>query len=134
MHYLTLDEVIFLHDDFILTYGGSSGIRDFGLLESAIFRSQASFGGTDLYPTIFDKAAALLHGILFNHPFVDGNKRTAIGAAAAFLAKNGWSLKAKLEEVVAFPLAIEKTRPDIDTIALWLKEHSKKEKAKAVWK
>lgn len=130
MRHISLDDVIFIHDDMIRTYGGSLGVRDFRLLESAVFRGQASFGGKDLYPTIFDKAAAMLHSILFNHPFVDGNKRTAIGSAAAFLAKNAWSLNVTLEELVAFPLAVEKTRPDIETIAAWLKEHAKKNRKK----
>lgn len=128
MKYLTINEVIFLHNDFVDTYGGSQGIRDHELLESALFRPQTSFGGEDLYPTVFTKAAALLHGILFNHPFVDGNKRTAIGSAAALLMKNDWELVASLEELVAFPLAIEKTRPPMEDIADWLKEHSRKRK------
>ena len=98
------------------------------LLESAVFRPQASFGGKDLYPTVFDKAASLFYGILFNHPFVDGNKRSALGCTAAFLAKNDYHFTATIEEMVAFPLAVEKMRPDQAEIAQWLKEHTKRRK------
>lgn len=126
MRYLSLEEVLFLHDDLIKTYGGSLGIRDANLLESAVFRPQSTFGEHDLYPSVFDKAATLLHGILFNHPFVDGNKRTAVASAAAFLAKNGWQFTSTTQELVAFPLAVEKTHPEVSEIALWLQEHAVK--------
>ena len=73
---ISLKEVLYLHEQSIKDFGGSHGIRDHGLLESAIERPNATFGGEELYPTIFLKAAALLESIVKNHPFVDGNKRT----------------------------------------------------------
>lgn len=124
--YPTLAEVVFAHDSLIAKFGGSLGIRDDGLLESAVFRCQATFGGADLYQTIFDKAAAILHSVLFDHPFVDGNKRTAVTSAATLLEKNGWKLTASQDELVAFPLAVEKTRPEISEIASWLRKHSRR--------
>ena len=77
MRYLTLKEALELHSRVIEQSGGSSGIRDFGLLESALAQPLMTFGGVDLYPTISEKASALCFSIVKNHPFVDGNKRLA---------------------------------------------------------
>jgi len=73
----SLEEVIFFHDKAIDLYGGSKGIRDFGALDSALNRPWQTFASEDLYPTCFEKAAAILESIILNHPFIDGNKRTA---------------------------------------------------------
>lgn len=123
--HITLDEVIAIHDSMIELYGGSFGIRDFGLIQSAISRPFASFGGEDLYPSIFDKAAALFHSLMFNHAFVDGNKRTTISVTARFLAINGFSLEASDRKFVDFPLQVENEHLDLETIGHWLKKHSK---------
>lgn len=128
MKYLSVADVIFIHDDMIAKYGGSPGIRDMGLLESAVHRSRASFGGQDLYPTVFEKTAALFHSILLNHPFFDGNKRTAITSAAFFLENNGYTFKASVEGVIAFPLFVEETRTGILEIAHWFKGNAHKRK------
>ena len=126
MKYLSLDEVIAIHDDMIEEYGGSHGIRDLGLIQSAISRPQASFGGQDLYPSIFHKAAALFHSVMFNHAFVDGNKRTTISVTARFLTLNGFSLEVSQKMFVEFPLKVENEHLDLETIGAWLKKHSKK--------
>jgi death on curing protein len=128
--YLTVDEVIAIHNHFVKKFGGTLGLRDDGLLESAVFRCQTSFGGNDLYATIFDKAAAIFHSLIFDHPFVDGNKRAAIMSAASLLVRNGHNFVATDEELVAFPLAVERTRPDILEIAAWFKSHCRKGKMK----
>ncbi len=83
--FLSLDDVLTLHDMQIERYGGSSGIRDQGLLESAIGMPQASFGGVYMHPSLFEMAAAYTFHIAENQPFVDGNKRTALAAALVFL-------------------------------------------------
>ncbi len=124
--HLPLDEVIAIHDSMIELYGGSFGIRDIGLLQSAISRPQASFGGTDLYPTIFDKAAALFHSLIFNHAFVDGNKRTTMTTTARFLAVNGYSVEVSQREFVEFPLRVENKHLSLGEITVWLKKNSKK--------
>lgn len=124
--YLSLEEVIFLHDELVLKYGGVLGVRDEKLLESAVYRCQASFGGKGLYKNIFEKAAALFHGIIFDHPFVDGNKRTAIMGAGSLLRRNGYKFDASDTELVAFPLFVEKVRPGISQIAQWFREHCMK--------
>jgi death-on-curing protein len=121
--YLTLDVVLAIHDDMIERYGGSHGIRDLGLIQSAFVRPQASFGGEDLYPTVLDKAAALFHSLIFNHAFMDGNKRTSITATARFLYINGYELIAEKEEFVAFPLRVENKHLNLEEIGKCLKEH-----------
>lgn len=126
MKHLSLDEVIAIHDDMIEEYGGSHGIRDIGLIQSAISRPQASFGGEDLYPSVFDKAAALFHSLMFNHAFVDGNKRTTISVTARFLVLNGYSLEVSHKIFVEFPLQVENEHLDLETIGAWLKKYSKK--------
>lgn len=124
--YISLDEVLAIHDDMVERYGGSFGIRDLGLIQSAIARPQATFGGMDLYPTIIDKAAALFHSLIFNHAFADGNKRTALTSTARFLHLNGYELAAIEQELIDFPLRVENNHLDIDEISKWLKMHVKK--------
>ena len=106
--------------------GGSVGIRDLGLLESALARPQAIFDGEDLYPTIIDKAAALFHSMLFNHPFLDGNKRTTLGVVYEFLKQNGYKLIATNQEMINFPLKVENKHLDIEEIAEWLGDNTRK--------
>jgi len=85
MRFLTLIEVLALHSKVIEQSGGASGIRDVGLLESAIAQPRMTFDGEDLYPVLLEKAAALGFCIIMNHPFVDGNKRTGHAAVETFL-------------------------------------------------
>lgn len=124
--YITLDVVLAIHDDMIERYGGSHGIRDLGLIQSALARPQASFGGEDLYPTILAKAAALFHSLIFNHAFMDGNKRTSMTTTARFLYINGYELIAEKEEFVDFPLRVENKHLSLEEIAEWLKKHTVK--------
>lgn len=124
--HIALDEVIAIHDNMVSLYGGRHGIRDLGLVESAISRPKATFGGEDLYPDIFLKAAALFHSLMFNHAFVDGNKRTTITTTARFLNLNGYELKATDREFVDFLLRVENNHLSFEEIAVWLKKHSKK--------
>ncbi len=122
--YLTLDIILVIHEKMVEKYGGSHGIRDIGLIQSAVARPQSSFGGEDLYQTIFDKAAALFHSLMFNHAFVDGNKRTAMVSTARFLFMNGYELEASQKEFVAFPLKVENQHLSIEEISKWLKRHA----------
>jgi death-on-curing protein len=98
--FLTLDDIIESHLNQIDTYGGSHGIRDIGLLESAIAQPEASFGGQYLHADIFEMAAAYLYHLVMNHPFVDGNKRVGLEAALIFLEINNENLKASDQELV----------------------------------
>jgi len=124
--FLSFEEVIAIHHDQINRYGGSHGIRDLNLLISAISRPQASFAGKDLYPNLFLKAAALVHSLTLNHPFIDGNKRTAIVSCARFLYINGYVFKVSKKELVETALKIESKDWDIEKISSWLKKYSRK--------
>lgn len=87
--FLTLAEVIEVHTDQLRRYGGQGGVRDFGLLESALAQPEASFSGAWLHATLHDMAAAYAYHLCQNHPFIDGNKRTALACALLFLELNG---------------------------------------------
>lgn len=102
------------------------GVRDIGLLESAVSRPLASFDGKDLYPDIFDKSAALLQSLLRNHPFVDGNKRTALSSAGIFLRINGYMLKNMHKEEVEFAIRVDNKNLSLKQIAVWLKKYAKR--------
>lgn len=125
MKYLTPQNVIQIHFELVEATGGLQGLRDLKLLESAVARPQASFGGKDLYPTLILKAAALVHSLLLNHVFTDGNKRTATVAMIEFLIINGKKFEATNREIVSFALWIENKRPSLDQIANWIKKHTK---------
>jgi len=124
MRYLTTDEVLLIHERILEKFGGAGGLRDWRLLDSAVQRPRAAFGGKDLYPNLFTKAAALGHSLVLNRPFVDGNKRTAWEAMKRFLGENGVRLRAGAEEIVELMLRIEDKSLGVEQIAEWLKEHS----------
>lgn len=122
--YLSVIHVLVIHDQVIKRFGGSQGIRDLGFIESAVGRPQATFDGNDLYKTIFEKAAALLQSLLKNHPFVDGNKRTALTATGIFLKLNGYQLMNNHDKEVEFALQVDNERLTIEQIAKWLEIHT----------
>ncbi len=93
--FLTLDEVLGIHADQIRRYGGRPGLRNLGLLQSALAMPETTFGGEFLHGTVFEMAAAYLFYLARNHPFVDGNKRTALMSALVFLGLNGQRLEAE---------------------------------------
>ena len=104
--FLDLDRVLRTHQSLIEAYGGAAGIRDVGLLHSAIAMPQASFGGEFLHKDLFEMAAAYLYHIVQNHPFFDGNKRTGAAAAIIFLAINDVKLEAEEEGLVDLTLEV----------------------------
>lgn len=124
MRYLTPEQVLFIHARLIAETGGEHGIRDLGLLQSAVSRPQAVFEGNELYPDVYHKAAAMMESLINNHPFVDGNKRTGITAAAMFLKINNYSLTASNQEVETFVLSIASGEQTLESITEWLKSHS----------
>ena len=126
MQYLSAQEVLILHARVIEETGGLHGVRDVSLLESACGRPKAGFGGSELYKTLFQKAVALLHSLASNHPFLDGNKRTAAIAAARVLYINGYDLEVSQKSLVAFMINVAIGKLDVVDIAEWLKKHSKK--------
>ena len=124
MNYLSAEQILFLHARLVSETGGSHGVRDLGLLLSALGRSQARFDDQDLYPDIFMKAAVLMDSLIRNHPFVDGNKRTGISATALFLRINGYQLETTTDELVNFTLEVAESRHIVDSIAAWLETHT----------
>ena len=96
--FLSLNEVLELHRVAIEDAGGSAGVRDFGMLQSAVSQPAMAFSGQDLYPTVIEKAAAICFSLIMNHPFVDGNKRVGHAAMDAFLVLNGHEMQAGVEE------------------------------------
>jgi death-on-curing protein len=98
MKYLSLKTVLAIHERSLEEYDGDPGVRDQGLLESAVAQPRARFGGEELYGTLAEKAAALTFSLVKNHPFFDGNKRTGYGAMLMFLSRNGHTIDAPLEE------------------------------------
>jgi death on curing protein len=121
--YLTAEQVLFIHARLIAETGGSHGIRDLGLLQSAIARPQATFDKQDLYSDVFFKAGALMKSLLQNHPFVDGNKRTAITSAAIFLRMNGYRLMASNTELEQFTFSALLEHLPVVTMAAWFEVH-----------
>jgi len=115
--YLDLDHVLRVHRSLIETYGGAEGIRDIGLLHSAIAMPQASFGGQFLHKDVFEMAAAYLYHIVQNHPFIDGNKRAGAAAAIIFLAINDVTIEADEEGIVSLTLAVAEGKAGKQEIA-----------------
>jgi death-on-curing protein len=126
MRYLTLGEVVDLHQRILAATVGASGIRDLGLLESALAQPKATFAAADLHPVLIDKAAALGFSVVANHPFVDGNKRIGHAAMETFLVLNGYELDASVDEQERLMLDIAAGTVDRATLAKWLATHTKK--------
>lgn len=122
--FLTLDEVLRIHEDQIERYGGPSGVRDVGLLQSAMGSAEATFGGIFLHDTIHEMAAAYLYGICRNHPFIDGNKRTAVTAAFTFLDMNGIATKRDDDAFYALVIAVAEGRASKSAVAVFLENHA----------
>jgi len=126
MYYVPREEILIIHARIIDTTGGVHGVRDIHRVRSVAERPKMQFSGKDLYPTVFDKAAAYFESIAFDHPFTDGNKRTAITLAARFLFLNGYELKTTNKALETFVLDAVVQKRKLDTIAKWFKKHSKK--------
>ena len=125
MRYLTLGEVVDLHQRLLESSGGAAGIRDLGLLESALAQPKAGFGGKDLHPTVIDKAAALGYSLVANHAFIDGNKRVGHAAMEVFLVLNGYEIDASVDEQERLMLDVASGTTDRPTLAAWLRVHTK---------
>lgn len=126
--FLSLEDVLEIHRDQIQLYGGSHGVRDVGLLQSAVCMPLARFGGDFLHKDLFEMAAAYLFHLTMNHPFVDGNKRVGVAAALVFLDLNGIEIiadEAKFEKVILGMIAGKKTK---EQIGRFLKRNSRRSK------
>lgn len=119
MHYLTAEEVLEIN---AAVMGGSHVLRERRLLESAVARPQASAFGADAYPDLVSKAAALLHSLVLNHPFIDGNKRTAVLATLVFLDLNGYTVRWDQREALDFMLRLAQHQIEMDDVIVFLRD------------
>ncbi len=122
--FLTLDEVLEIHRDQLTRYGGAGGIRDLGLLQSALAQPQSAFGGQFLHADLFEMALAYLFHIVQNHPFVDGNKRVGTVAAIVFLRLNDLDINASEGEVESLVLSVAQGQTDKAAITTFLRDHA----------
>jgi death-on-curing protein len=122
--FLTLDEVLSLHADQVARYGGSTLVRDLGLLEPALAMPAATFGGELLHPSLAEQAAAYLFHLVKNHPFVDGNKRTGLVAMLAFLGLNGRRLEAAATDLTDLVLGVAEGRVTKAEVAVFVRRHT----------
>lgn len=125
---LTLDQMLEIHTLVVEATGGSMGLRDLGRLEAAIATQTQNVFGQELYPRVLDKASAIMRAIVADHPFVDGNKRTAMLAGLTLIEVNGLIFSAKLGEIEDFAVRIAVEHLDIPEIVHWLERHARNEK------
>jgi death-on-curing protein len=123
MRYLTIDQVLRIHARQISLFGGDPGIRDRGLLESAIAQPRGGFGGVSFHRTIEEKAAALAFSLVKNHAFVDGNKRTGAAALFLFLSRNGHDLNASDAAIESIIVGVANGTIDREQLRIWVREH-----------
>lgn len=126
IEYLTIEQVIELHDELLKRYGGLPGIRDKNLLWSAIDAPKAAMFGNEMYPTIYEKAAAYLYHIVCNHPFNDANKRTGYAVTLVFLEVNNFEQLFKKEDLENLVIEVAKGKKSKEEIAYFLKHGKEK--------
>lgn len=124
MKVLSKRQILLIHEQLIRETGGSQGLRDEGLLESALAAPFQSFDGEDAFPSIYQKAARLGYGLIKNHPFVDGNKRIGTHIMLVFLALNDITLAYTQEELTQIILAIAASEKKYEDLLKWLLEHT----------
>ncbi|MBQ6206833.1 MAG: type II toxin-antitoxin system death-on-curing family toxin [Oscillospiraceae bacterium] len=123
MKRLTKEQVLRLHADLIEEFGGIHGLRDEGLLESALSAPFQTFDGQDLYPSVLEKAGRLGYGLIRNHPFLDGNKRIGVHALLVCLALNGVRLSYDDEDLIQTALGVASGSVAFEELCRWLSEH-----------
>jgi death on curing protein len=121
---ILIEDILQVHQFSIDKFGGGNGIRDTGSLESEIARPFQTFGGEDLYPTIFEKAAALGESLIVNHPFIDGNKRTGFFAMISLIEDDGYFLKSTQNEAYDFTIKISTGEIRFEEMVEWLKSNT----------
>jgi death-on-curing protein len=124
IEYLNLEDVLRLHGEAIRKHGGSSGVRDLGLIDSAASQPQATFAGHELYPSLPEKAAALGFSLIANHGFIDGNKRVGLAAMDVFLRMNGQKIVASADDLERAILDVASGRSTREQLAAWIEANS----------
>ena len=122
IRYLSVEQVERIHERQIEVFGGASGLRDRGSLEAAAARPSMTFGGEDLYPDLASKSAALLHSLVANHAFVDGNKRVGVATAEVFLLVNGWQILATDEDLEKLTLQVARGEIEAEELTVWIRQ------------
>ena len=125
MKKLSKKQVLMLHTQLIQQTGGSDGVRDYNLLDSALENPFQSFGGEELYPTIQAKAARLGYGLIKNHCMIDGNKRIGVHAMLVFLALNGYELVYTKAELIDIILSLADGKVEYEELLQWIINHQK---------
>ena len=123
MKKLTKEQILLLQQDLIEQTGGTAGLRDEGLLESALFTPFQSFDGNDMFPSLQQKAARLGFGLVQNHPFVDGNKRIGTHAMLVFLSLNGVELAYTQQELSGMILDVAAGKQSFEDMVVWIQQH-----------
>jgi death-on-curing protein len=123
VRYLTLEEILRLHFQVIEDFGGSHGVRDEGRIKSVVEAPQQIVFGKEQYPSVTEKAAVYLRNIIGDHPFSDGNKRTAVTVCGIFLIRNGSGIKADPKQLERFTIRVATNHLSIAEIADWLTHH-----------
>lgn len=121
---ISIKEALQIHSTVIVQHGGSTGVREMNLLESALNRPFQTFDGSELYPTAIEKAAAIVESVVKNHPFSDGNKRTGYVLCRLLLMGSGLDIKASLEDKYKFVISISTGEINYDEIKSWLEAHT----------
>lgn len=121
---LSKEKVLLLHELIARETGGSVGVRDVGLLESALQAAFSGFGNTEFYPTIEEKGARLGYNLISNHAFLDGNKRIGMFVMLTFLEVNGLGMDCTNEDVATVGLAVAAGNMDYEALLEWVREHS----------
>lgn len=131
--FLSMEEIVLINKQYAILFGGMHGIRDFGLLDAAIKRPQASFNGAFLYDNIYSMAAVYAPGIIKNHPFIDGNKRTGMAASLIFLESNDYEVLLSNEDIYNIGIALATSEISYDILARIFEDNvlKKREKEKS---
>jgi death-on-curing protein len=125
--YLSIEQVLALHALQVRRFGGAGKVRDRAAVESAVARPQATFAGEDLYPDVPGKAAALLHSLVQNHPFVDGNKRVGAHAMLLFLVVNDHEPMFDAAELTGVTLAVARGEVAVEALTIWIRQRTRVE-------
>lgn len=120
--YLSVNQVLALHRILVREFGGAAELRDRGALEAAVARPAMTFGGDDLYADLPAKGAALMHSLVLNHPFLDGNKRAGAASIELFFGVNGWVVMADDGELEALTLDVAKGEVEVEALAIWFRQ------------
>lgn len=121
---ISVEQALKIHTIAIEKFGGANGVRDRGALESALARPFQTFGGEDLYPNIFEKAAAIGESLIMNHPFIDGNKRSGYLLMEALLRYGGYNIIASDEDLYNFVISISTSSISFEEIVEWVKNNT----------